>query len=72
MSRFTDEHEKGVNAFIKSLEHKQLSCSGCEFEASVLHDEWDTHVETNPKTGHIQYRLTCPDCRTEEVVDIDI
>jgi len=72
MSRFTDEHKKGIEAFTESLEHRQLSCGGCGFEAAVLHDDWDTHVESDPQTGHIQYRLTCPDCQSEEVVDIDI
>ncbi|MFD1643880.1 hypothetical protein [Halohasta litorea] len=72
MSHFTDQHRKGVAAFTKSLEHKRVSCTNCGFEARVLHDDWKTHVETDPKTGHILYRLTCPDCRSERVVDIDI
>lgn len=72
MSQFTEEHRKGVDAFTESLEHKQVICEDCDFEAAVLHDDWDTHVETDPKTGHIQYRLTCPNCQGETVVDIDI
>jgi len=72
MSRFTEQHENGVRAFTESLEHKRRTCSECGFDDRVLHGEWKTHVETDPRTGHLQYRLTCPDCRNEEVVDIDI
>ncbi|PSQ51391.1 hypothetical protein BRD20_10650 [Halobacteriales archaeon SW_8_65_20] len=72
MSRFTEQHEKGVRAFTESLEHKQKTCSNCEFEDSVLHSEWTTHVETTPKSGHIRYKLTCPDCDSTEIVEIDI
>lgn len=72
MSRFTEQHQQGVRAFTESLEHKQTSCSNCGFEDSVLHSEWEAHVETTPKSGHIQYRLTCPSCDSVETVDIDI
>ena len=72
MSRFTEQHEKGVRAFTESLEQKLRACSNCGFEDRVLHGEWKTHVETEPRSGHIQYRLTCPDCRSTELVDIDI
>jgi len=53
MSGFTEQHEKGVRAFTESLEHKQVTSSSCEFEDSVLHSEWRAHVETTPKSGHI-------------------
>lgn len=72
MSRFTEEHEKGVRAFTESLERKQLTCIGCGFEDSVLHSDWKTHVETEPRSGHIIYRLTCPDCGETQTVDINI
>lgn len=72
MSEFTKQHERGVRAFTKSLGHKEQTCSDCGFHDSVLHSDWKTHVETDPKSGHIQYRLTCPDCGTVEVLDIDI
>ncbi|QZP39255.1 hypothetical protein [Halobaculum magnesiiphilum] len=72
MSEFTEAHEEGIRAFTESLEHKQTVCSNCGFEDSVLHSEWDTHVETTAKSGHIKYELTCPDCQSTEVVEIDI
>ena len=72
MSRFTEQHENGVRAFTERLEHKQKTCSSCEFEDSVLHSEWKTHVETTPKPCHIRYELTCPDCDSTEIVEIDI
>jgi len=54
MSGFTEQHEKGVRAFTESLEHKQVTCSSCEFEDSVLHSEWRAYVETTPRPGHIK------------------
>lgn len=72
MSQFTEHHERGVQAFTESLEHKTRKCGNCGFEASMLHSEWDAHVESDPMSGYILYRLTCPDCRSTEVVEIDI
>ncbi|GAB7119138.1 hypothetical protein JCM9743_16010 [Natrinema sp. JCM 9743] len=72
MSDFTEHHQKGVDAFTKSLEHKRQTCHGCGFEDTVLDSEWQTHVETEPRSGHILYRLTCPNCTETETVEIDI
>jgi Zn ribbon nucleic-acid-binding protein len=72
MSKFTEAHQQGVNAFTQSLLHKEQTCSNCGFHDTVLHSDWRTHVETDHRSGHIQYQLTCPDCQTEEVLDIDI
>ena len=67
-----DEHQKGVAAFVDSLEHQKQTCSDCGFEDAVLHSEWKTHVETDPRSGHILYKLTCPDCDSVETVDVNI
>jgi len=72
MSKFTEAHQQGVNAFTQSLLHKEQTCSECGFHDTVLHSDWGTHVETDHRSRHIQYRLRCPDCQTEEVLDIDI
>jgi len=72
MSRFTEQHQRGVRAFTETLEHKQKTCSTCGFQDCVLHSEWEAQVETTPKSGHIQYRLTCPSCGSVETVDIGI
>jgi len=72
MSGFTEQHEKGVRAFTESLEHKQMTCSSCEFEDSVLHSEWRAHVEPTPKSEHIKYRFTSPDCHSNKIVEIDM
>ncbi len=67
-----DEHQKGVSAFVEGLEHKSKQCSNCGFEDSILHSDWKTHVETDPRSGHILYKLTCPDCASHETVDVNI
>lgn len=72
MSRFTEEHEEGVRAFTHHLEDMVRECSHCGFEDNVLHSEWRAHVETTSKPGHIVYRLTCPDCTSTEVVEVEI
>ncbi|GGM47817.1 hypothetical protein GCM10009006_31260 [Haloarcula argentinensis] len=72
MSEFTEAHERGIHAFTRSLLHKEQACSNCSFQDTVLHSDWQTHVETDHQSGHIRYRLTCPDCQSEEVLDIDI
>jgi len=72
MSRFTEQHQKGVRAFTASLEHKSQTCRSCGFDDYILHSDWKTHVETEPKSGHIVYHLTCPNCNSKETVEINI
>jgi ribosomal protein S27AE len=72
MSWFTEQHHQGVSALTKHLEHTRQTCRKCGFDDYVLHSEWKAHVETTPKSGHIRYRLTCPDCHSTEIVELDV
>lgn len=67
-----EAHERGVAAFVRSLKHKRVACRGCGFEANVLGGEWRTRVESSPLSGHVVYKLTCPDCNSVESVEINV
>jgi hypothetical protein len=67
-----EEHEKGVQAFTESLEHKDITCSDCGFTDAILHSAWKTQIDTDPRSGHIHYHLTCPDCNETETVEINL
>ncbi|MCL7416945.1 MAG: hypothetical protein M8354_03785 [Halalkalicoccus sp.] len=67
-----EEHRRGVEAFVESLEHKSVRCTNCGFESGLLHGDWQTAVHTEPRSGHLRYELTCPDCGTVETVEINV
>jgi cytochrome c-type biogenesis protein CcmH/NrfF len=66
-----DSHPRGVRALREGLERSLVTCSNCGFEDPVLHSEWRARLETDPRTGQIRYRLRCPDCAGEEVVQLN-
>lgn len=72
MSDFTEQHDEGVEAFVDELEHTRRTCDECGFEDVILDGEWKTHVERDSHSGHVNYRLECPDCTSEQVVDVNL
>jgi hypothetical protein len=68
----SETHETGIEVFTRILEETSRSCGSCGFEDAVLGGEWAVHVERDPRSRRLLYRLDCPDCRSTETVDIDV
>ncbi len=67
-----DEHRTGANALVRGLERTHVACDHCGFDGCVLHGEWKAHVERSPRSHHLCYRLTCPDCNRTKTVELNL
>lgn len=67
-----DSHERGARVFSDRLQRVAVQCTRCGFEDGILRSEWRTRLETDPRSGHARYLLTCPDCANVETVDLNI
>lgn len=67
-----DDRDPGVRAFRERLERVRFACADCGFEDALLHSDWEARAETDPRDGGLRYRLTCPNCRAERLVDVDL
>lgn len=66
-----DSHERGGRVLSDRLEHTVVACE-CGFADSLLRGEWRARVDRAPRSGHLRYHLTCPDCATETVVELNL
>ncbi|MFB6129235.1 MAG: hypothetical protein ABEJ28_00245 [Salinigranum sp.] len=70
MSRFTDVHRDGVEAFRTHVARHIETCDRCGFSGRILGGEWKTHVGLS--AGHVLvYHLVCPDCNSPTTIEIE-
>lgn len=67
-----DDYRAGAKALVKGLERTHTECSRCGFDGCMLHGDWKTHVERDPRSNHLCYRLTCPDCNRQKTVELNL
>lgn len=67
----TDAHDRGRAALTERLERTVVACD-CGFVDGLLRSEWRARVDRAPRSGHLRYRLTCPDCASETVVELNL
>jgi cytochrome c-type biogenesis protein CcmH/NrfF len=67
----TDAHERGGRVLSDRLERTVVACD-CGFADAMLRGEWHASVERAPHSRHLRYRLRCPDCAAETVVELSL
>lgn len=58
-----------ARSFARRLERSRVRCRDCGFEGPIMGGEWETRAGRALRTGHLVYRLTCPDCRGQRTVE---
>ncbi|MFC5971780.1 hypothetical protein ACFPYI_10595 [Halomarina salina] len=72
MSRgLADAHDRGGEVLSERLAQTVVACD-CGFADSLLRGEWRARVDRAPRSRHLRYSLTCPDCRDVTVVELSL
>lgn len=67
-----ERSDDGKRLFAEKLRTVTEACPECGFEDTILDSHWKTETHTHPKSGHVLYELTCPDCGETTTIEVNL
>lgn len=68
----SEENADGKRRFAERLQSVTEQCPECGFTGTILGSAWKTETHTDPKSGHVLYQLTCPDCNETTTIEVNL